>query len=115
MAKLSKEKRIKAEIDRLKAIFHNLDENKLNTVMSLIENAAFTRITLEDLQEVINVKGCVEEYQNGQNQKGYKKTTEVDVHIAMTKNLTSIMKQLTELCPADTKKESKLKALMQDE
>ena len=67
------------------------------------------------MQEIINIKGCVEEYQNGQNQRGYKKTTEVDVHIAMTKNLTSIMKQLTELCPPGEKKESKLKALMSDD
>lgn len=115
MAKISKEKRIKSEIERLKEIFKNLDVNKLNTVDALIENAAFTRITLDDLQEVINVKGCVEEYQNGQNQRGYKKTTEVDVHIAMTKNLTAIMKQLTELCPPGEKKESKLKALMADD
>lgn len=107
----TKEARIKKEENRLKRIFKNLDKNKKDTVLSLIKNAAFMSITLEDLQEEINLNGCVSEYQNGENQFGFKKSPEVDIHIAMTKNHASIIKQLCELVPPEQKKASKLQAL----
>jgi len=97
---IEKESRISAEIKRLTKLFKNIDKNKLKTVKSLIENVAFMTITLDDLQLVINEKGCVEEYQNGQNQKGYKKSSEVEVYNTMIKNYSTIMKQLIELSPS---------------
>ena len=99
MKELNIDERISKEIKRLNAIFKDIDKNKLKTVKSLIENVAFMAITLEDLQSTINVKGCVEEYQNGANQKGYKKTSEVEVYNTMIKNYASIIKQLTDLTP----------------
>ena len=38
---LTKEEKIKREFSRLKRIFKDLDKNKLQTVESLIKNAAF--------------------------------------------------------------------------
>ena len=54
------------------------------------------------------------EYQNGENQKGTKQSDAVKTHIAMTKNLSTIIKQLTELVPPEKKEKSKL-ALLRDE
>lgn len=107
----TKEQKIKKEIARLKRVFKDLDKNKLQTVESLIKNAAFMAVSLEELQEIINAEGYVVEYQNGENQKGTKQSDAVKTHIAMTKNHAAIIKQLTDLVPPEKKKESKLQAL----
>lgn len=99
---------------RLRKVFEDLDKNKLNTVMSLIQNAAFMTVTLEELQDVINKDGCISEYKNGENQYGTKKSPEVEIHIAMTKNHASIIKQLTDLVPAEKRKISRLAALREE-
>ena len=108
---LSKDQKIRKEIARLRRVFKDLDKNKLQTVESLIKNAAFMTVSLEELQEIINEEGYVVEYQNGENQYGTKQSDAVKTHIAMTKNHASIVKQLAELVPPERKKESKLQAL----
>lgn len=98
---LSKEARIYTEIKRLNGLFKMIDPKMKKLVKSLIENAAFMTITLEDIQKDINSKGYTEEYQNGENQWGTKKTPEADLYNTMIKNHTSVMKQLTDLLPKD--------------
>ena len=63
------------------------------------------------LEEQLNETGWVEEYQNGENQKGMKKSAAADVHISLTKNLNAIIKQLLDLVPP-ARKQSKLDELM---
>ena len=106
-----KEKRIRKETRRLKTIFRDLEPNKLNTVDALIARAAFITISLQDLEEQLNQDGWVEEYQNGRNQSGLKKSAAADVHISLTKNLNAIMKQLLDLVPA-AQKASRLAEMM---
>lgn len=108
---ITKEQKIKREISRLRRVFRDLDENKLKTVESLIKNAAFMAVSLEELQEIINAEGYVVEYQNGEHQKGTKQSDAVKTHIAMTKNHASIIKQLSDLVPARENKNSRLQAL----
>ena len=67
---LTKEQKIKKEIARLKRVFKDLDKNKLQTVESLIKNAAFMAVSLEELQEIINAEGYVVEYQKREIQIG---------------------------------------------
>ena len=105
------EEKIKREFSRLKRIFKDLDKNKLQTVESLIKNAAFMAVSLEELQEIINEEGYTVEYQNGANQSGTKQSDAVKTHIAMTKNHAAIIKQLCDLVPPEKKKESRLQAL----
>ena len=105
---LTKEEKIKREFSRLKRIFKDLDKNKLQTVESLIKNAAFMAVSLE---EIINEEGYTVEYQNGANQSGTKQSDAVKTHIAMTKNHAAIIKQLCDLVPPEKKKESRLQAL----
>lgn len=104
---LIKEQRIKKEFNRIKRIFKNIPKAKMDTVLSLIRNAAFMTITLEDLQETINREGAVSEYKNGENQFGTKKSPEVEIYNTMVKNLASIIKQLTDLLPPGTPPPSK--------
>lgn len=84
---------------KLKRIFKNIDENKQKIVAPLIESAAFMAQELQKLQRYIAEHGCTEEYQNGANQKGKKKSSEVEVFNAMIKNYSAIIKQLTDMLP----------------
>jgi hypothetical protein len=97
---LNKEDRILKEIKRLNSIFNKVDKNKIKTVKSLIENAAFMTVTLEDLQKLINAEeGLISKYKNGENQYGTKKSPEVEIYNTMIKNFSTIIKQLTDLAP----------------
>lgn len=110
----TKEQRVKSEISKISKIFKELDENKKKIVTPLIEKAAFMNVELEELQKVIEVEGCVDEYQNGANQWGKKKSAEVDVYNTMVKNFTAIIKTLTDLTPPAPKKKSKLDELREE-
>ena len=96
------DKRISDEIKRLNTLFKKLDKVKLKTIDSLIRNAAFMTVTLEDLQAHINEHGTISEYKNGENQFGTKKSPEVDIYNTMIKNHTAIIKQLTDLTKPTT-------------
>ena len=111
MAFAEKSELIKKETRRLKKIFKDLEPNKLKTVDALISRAAFITVSLQELEEQLNRDGWVEEYQNGRNQSGLKKSAAAEVHISLTKNLSTIMKQLMELVPP-AQKESRLAAMM---
>lgn len=100
---LSKVERISEEVKRLNKQFTKIDSKTKKAVKSLIENAAFMSITLEDLQDYINTNGCVCEYQNGENQWGTKKSPEVEIYNTMVKNHSTIIKQLTDLIPKEVK------------
>lgn len=111
MQKMSKESRIKKETRRLQKIFADLDENKLSAIRALMDRLAFITVNLQDLEEDLLRDGWVEEYQNGQNQCGMKKSAAADVHISLTKNLNALTKQLMDIVPAVQRK-SKLEELM---
>ena len=95
----TKAQRVETEIKRLNKIFFKLELKTKKSVKSLIENAAFMAISLEDLQGTININGMTETYQNGANQSGVKKSAEVEIYNVMVKNNMAIMRQLTDLLP----------------
>lgn len=111
MPKIKVTTRIQREKDRLAEIFKDLEANKLKTCSALIDRAAFITVSLEDLEVQLNATGWVEPYQNGENQSGLKKAAAADVHISLTKNLNTIIKQLLDLVPP-AQKASRLEALM---
>lgn len=106
-----KTRKIKKEVNRLKKVFRDLDKNKMTTVLSLIESAAFMIVSLRELEEMINVEGYTDGYKNGENQFGTKQSEAVKTHLAMTKNLSTVIKQLTELVPEQRRKQTELEKL----
>lgn len=108
-----KEERISKELKRLKAIYKDLPKNKLAIVTSLLENAAFMKITLEDLQKSINESGCIDEYKNGANQYGKKASADLQAYNSLIKNYNTVSDRLEKLLPAE-KKQSRLEALMDE-
>ena len=113
MALTEKEKKIKKETKRLLKVFEGLEPNKLQTVAALIDRAAYITVSLQELEVELNRDGWVEEYFNGRNQSGVKKSAAAEVHISLTKNLNAIMKQLLDLVPP-AQKESRLTALIDE-
>lgn len=100
----TKDEVIKAEKRRLSGIYKRLDKETKKAVDSLIEQAAFMAASLYELAEIINEKGYTEEYQNGANQWGTKKRSEVELYNTTIKNYMSVIKQLTDLLPKDSAK-----------
>lgn len=96
-------KRKSKELQKLKKIFKDIEPGKQKTVEKLISNAAFMAESLDELQDVIREKGFVEEYHNGANQSGIKKCSEVEIYNTMIKNYSSIIKQLVDLLPNESK------------
>ena len=101
--KMGEVKRRSKELNKLKKIFKEIEPGKRQTVEKLISNAAFMAESLDELQETIREKGFVEEYQNGANQHGIKKSSEVEIYNTMIKNYSSIIRQLVDLLPNEAK------------
>lgn len=105
-----KENRIKKELARLKRIYKVLPTNKLAIVMPLLENAAFMKVTLDDLQKTINANGCSDDYQNGANQFGKKASADLQAYNSLIKNYNTVSDRLEKLLPPE-QRASRLKAL----
>ena len=113
MKELSKEERIKKELLRLKRIYSGLPKNKLAIVTPLLENAAFMKITLDDLQKSINESGCSEDYKNGANQYGKKASSDLQAYNSLIKNYNTISDRLEKMLPPEERK-SRLGELMNE-
>lgn len=114
MARKKKETRIREEFESLKKLCSGLPPNKLAVALPLVEQAAFMRITLTDLQAEISEVGCVEEYQNGRNQSGFKVTASLQAYNSTVKNYAAVCERLDRILPASPVG-SKLAALMSDD
>lgn len=104
LKEIEKHDRIEEEKKKLTRQFTQLDNKTKKVLSSLIDNAAFMTIELQDLQENIKKNGVTCEYQNGANQWGTKKSPEVEVYNSMIKNYVTIMKQLSDLLPKGSSK-----------
>lgn len=98
---LTKDEIIKKEKTKLGAIYSKLESKTKKSVSSLVDEAAFMAASLYELRTIINEKGYTEEYQNGANQSGVKKCSEIEIYIQLSKNYMAIIKQLTDLLPKE--------------
>ena len=115
MAEKTKTARISSEKTRLTRYFALADPKSKGIAAPLIQNAAFMKATLEDLQEIINADGLVEEYQNGSAQKGMKQSAALQGYNAMVKNYTTVIKTLAHiLVEARQEKGTTLSDVMSD-
>ena len=110
LADLPKEKRIKAEYARMKKLFAPLPENELSFCDPLLQNAAFMKVTLEDLQQAINENGVTDQYQNGANQSGTKASADLQAYNSLAKVYNALMDKLSGKLPK-LMKQSRLAAL----
>ena len=94
---LNKEAMIKKELKKIKSIYKDLDLKRKKNAESLMNSAAFMAVSMMELEHIINLKGYTEEYQNGANQRGVKKCSEVEIYNNLAKNYLSYVKQLDDM------------------
>lgn len=78
-----------------------LNPNKSPSVKVIIDRMAFLSVHLEEQEKIINRDGTVEEYQNGENQRGFKDSVATKVHDRMINDLLKSKKQLDDMKPND--------------
>lgn len=91
--------KISRELKRLQKIYENIETSRKKTIEKLINDAAFMAVTLEEIRLVIQRDGVIETYQNGENQKGIKKSSAVEVYDKMVNTYSKVIKQMCDLLP----------------
>ena len=86
---------------QLTKILEKIAEDKMTIAEGLIHTAAWQRVMLTELKEMIQRDGYVERYQNGENQFGIKKSSAVEVYDKTVNTYSKIIKQLCELLPEE--------------
>jgi len=101
--KSDKEKRIKKEKTRLKKLLKDLPEDKQKLADGLIAQAAFMRVTLEELQEIMNTDGPVELFEQGA-QRMLREHPAAKTYNTMVRNYTAVCKAMFGLLPEGERK-----------
>ena len=89
------------ELARMKKLFQPLPENERTFIQPLLENAAFMRVTLDELQIKIRLEGATDEYQNGANQCGVKISAAIQAYNQLMKTYHTLMDKLMAKLPAE--------------
>src|SRR5690606_5469760 len=105
MEKVDKEKRIKREKSRLNRILKDLSKDKKKMAEGLISQAAFMRVTLEELQEIMNTDGPVELFEQG-SQRILREHPAAKTYNTMVRNYTAVCKALFDLLPDEESKDA---------
>lgn len=95
----SRENRISKEERRLKKLYKDMDEDKINVVDGLIQRAAYMRVSLEDFEEDLNKNGFTEEFSQGDQEPYERKRPIADLYNTMNASYQKAIKQLTDLLP----------------
>ena len=99
MQDIGKEERIEEELKRISVYFAGIKENERAVIEPLLQNSAFMKVTLDDLQSAINAEGVIDYYQNGANQFGLKQSASLQSYNSLVKNYAAVNKTLFSLLP----------------
>ena len=87
-----------------KAVADMPNGSRKELLTNLVKKAEFISGELVKLEAILKEKGWVEEYQNGQNQHGLKKSSEGDVYNQLIKNFAGLMQKILDCLPDDSDK-----------
>ena len=93
------EQKIETEKKRLLRIYSKIDVKKKNTVVGLIERAAFIRVKLKMLEDDINIYGFTEWFQQGEQEPYKRQRPEAQIYCSLNTGYQKIIKQLSDLLP----------------
>ena len=96
---MDKEKAIKKEIGELNKLFADIPVDRAKLVEGLIQNAAFMRVTLEELQKEVIENGAVIQCQSGNGFDTIKDNPAQKAYTTMVSRYTQIINQLQGLLP----------------
>lgn len=91
--------KISKELKRLSQSLGDLTEHRRTIFKRLINEAAFIGVTLEEARLIIMRDGIVEEYRNGANQSGLKKSSVVEVYDKYISSYMKIIDQINKCLP----------------
>ena len=103
---LEKEKKIRAEKNRIAKIYKNINMDKDITKVldGLISDAAFMRVSLEEVKLKLIKEGMMEKFVNG-SQEFMREKPEAKLFLNFMKQYANTMKQLIDLMPVQVKDE----------
>jgi len=99
---MSKSNEIKKEYERLIELFENMPNREKALIEPLIDNAAFMKVELSNLQKQITEEGCSEQYKNGANQFGYKESAKLKAYNSLMRNFESLVTKLLKYVPDES-------------
>lgn len=91
--------------EALTKYFSGVPSGKKALAQRLIDRESFLLGEMLKCEANIRENGVKETYQNGENQFGYKESTEFKCYIAMQKNYIQIIRQLSEILPEEAAEE----------
>ena len=115
---LARKKRITTEFNRISGALAMVPPDRKTVAMQLMHEAAYMTELIADARDEIDANGIIEEYQNGENQYGRKKSPAVEIYDRAVNSYAKIVKQLTDLLPdksAAKEVGAQLKAFLEEE
>lgn len=94
-----KQARIDKEQKRLTRLYSKIDKKRKAVIQGLIERAAFMRVSLDDMEEDLNVYGFTEMFQQGRQEPYERERPVAKQYNSMNTSYQKIIKQLTDLLP----------------
>ena len=85
------------DFSKIESDLKKLPPAKQELAQKLLSKAKFMDSELEGLQEILKEKGWVENYKNGENQYGLKKSSEGEVYNTLIKSFNTTMKQINDM------------------
>lgn len=103
---LEKEKKIRAEKNRIAKIYknNNLDKDIIKVLEGLISDAAFMRVAIEEIKQNLIKDGLMEKFKNG-SQEFWREKPQSKLFLNFMKQYSNTMKQLIDLMPVQVKEE----------
>ena len=98
--KVSKDTLVNREINRLTNLFKDIDANRRLTAKGLIEEASFMKATLQELKEMIDEQGPIDEMPQGEYSI-LREHPALKSYNTMVQRYTNIINQLTNLHPKE--------------
>ena len=102
MAVAKKDTRIKKEIKTLKTEYSGIDEAHKLIADRVIDQAAYQRVTLDDLKADLDANGTTEFVQRSDGIEKEMKRPNVDVYISLNAQYLRSLKQLDSMLPKDS-------------
>lgn len=102
-----RQEKMKAKKKELAGILTKIPGKKKKAARVIADQVAFLSVAIEELDNIVIRDGYVEEYQNGESQKGTKKTVAADLLDRYTKTYTTAIKQIVDMLPEEEAKTTK--------
>lgn len=102
--KEEREKLYKKYLREIKKSLKGLDAEMLKLNEQLMDDCAHYAVSLKEMNLMLDRDGFMEEYQNGENQWGTKKTVAAELKPKYTQIYQGLIKQLIGLLPTESEK-----------